>query len=394
MQYNFDEVIDRTQTDSAKWARNRADSGVADVIPMWVADMDFQSPAPVIQALVRRAQHGIFGYPRRWDSYYDAITGWLHRRHGWDIQRDWIVNAPGVVNALTLAIQALSKPGDKIVVQPPVYHPFYPIVQNHGRQIVLNPLRWENQRYVMDLENLERQIDGRTKLLILCNPHNPVGRVWTRAELEALGEFCARHNLLILSDEIHCDLILREHRHTPIAALSDELAQRTLTFIAPSKTFNLAGLATSVVIAPNEKLRAELSRTIEDYGLHIGNVFGIRALEAGYREGEEWLDQLLVYLEGNVRFAVRFIEERIPRIKPICPEGTYLLWLDCRALGLDRAALNTLMRQKARVALQDGADFGIGGEGFQRLNFACPRSILEQGLARIEAAVNQTSEIC
>ena len=388
MQYNFDQVIDRTHSDSFKWNGNEDHFGVADVLPMWVADMDFQSPAPVVQALLRRAHHAIYGYPRRSDAYYDAIIGWLHKRHAWDIQRDWIVNAPGVVSALTCAIHALTRPGDKIVVQPPVYHPFFSIIQNNGRQIVLNPLQFENQHYRMDLQDLEKQIDSRTKLLLLCSPHNPVGRVWTRAELQALGEMCVRHNLLILSDEIHSDLILRGHQHTPIAAHSEELAARTLTFIAPSKTFNLAGFATSVVIIPNRALRVALNQTIEDYGLHVGNVFGILALETAYREGEEWLEQLLDYLEGNVRFAVRFVEARIPRIKAIGPEGTYLLWLDCRALGLAPAALKALMREKARVALNDGADFGSGGESFQRLNLGCPRSILEAGLTRIERAVN------
>ena len=388
MKYNFDQVIDRTQSDSMKWNGNDEHSGVADVLPMWVADMDFQSPAPVVQALLRRAEHAIYGYPRRSDAYYDAIIGWLHRRHGWDIQRDWIVNAPGVVSALTCAIHALTQPGDKIVVQPPVYYPFFSIIQNNGRQIVLNPLRFENQHYRMDLQDLEKQIDSRTKLLLLCSPHNPVGRVWTRAELQALGEMCVRHNLLILSDEIHSDLILRGHQHTPIAALSEALAARTLTFIAPSKTFNLAGFATSVAITPNRDLRAALNQTIEDYGLHVGNVFGIVALQVAYREGEEWLEQLLDYLEGNVRFAMQFVAERIPQIKAIGPEGTYLLWLDCRGLGLAPAALKAWMREKAKVALSDGADFGLGGAGFQRLNLGCPRSILEAGLTRIERAVN------
>jgi cystathionine beta-lyase len=388
MKYNFDQVIDRRHTDSFKWAFNAKLFGSPDVLSMWVADMDFQSPAPVVQALVQRAQHGIFGYAAHSDAYYDAIVEWMRKRHGWEIKREWIAHAPGVVNALDLAVHAFTRPGDKIIIQPPIYPPFFNIVRNNGRQLIANPLKLENGRYRMDLPDLERQIDHRTKLLILCSPHNPVGRVWTREELTELAALCLRQNILILSDEIHSDLVLRGHTHTPLATLSEELAQNTLTFIAPSKTFNVPGLAASAIIIPNAGRLTTFKATVEDFGLEFGNIFGITALQAAYRYGEEWLEQLLDYIQGNVDFALDFFATRVPKMQVIRPEATYLLWLDCRELGLDNAALKDLMLRQARVALNDGPTFGPGGEGFQRMNLGCPRATLEEGLRRIERAVN------
>jgi len=388
MKHNFDQVIDRRHTDSFKWAFNAKLFGSPDVLSMWVADMDFQSPAPVVQALVQRAQHGIFGYAAHSDAYYDAIVEWMRKRHGWEIKREWIAHAPGVVNALDLAVHAFTRPGDKIIIQPPIYPPFFNIVRNNGRQLIANPLKLENGRYRMDLPDLERQIDHRTKLLILCSPHNPVGRVWTREELTELAALCLRQNILILSDEIHSDLVLRGHTHTPLATLSEELAQNTLTFIAPSKTFNVPGLAASAIIIPNAGRLTTFKATVEDFGLEFGNIFGITALQAAYRYGEEWLEQLLDYIQGNVDFALDFFATRVPKMQVIRPEATYLLWLDCRELGLDNAALKDLMLRQARVALNDGPTFGPGGEGFQRMNLGCPRATLEEGLRRIERAVN------
>lgn len=388
MQYDFDTVVDRTHSESIKWTGNQDAFGVSDVLPMWVADMDFRAPPEVVEAVVERARHGIYGYPRRDVSYYNAIVNWMRRRHGWEIQRDWIVDVPGVVTALDIAVHALTHPGDKVIVQPPVYFPFFSVVKDHGRQMVSNPLRLNNRRYSMDLAGMEAQCDSRTKAIILCSPHNPTGRVWTPQELADLGDVCTRKDLLIFSDEIHSDLILREHRHTPLAMLSEELADRSLTFIAPSKTFNVPGLCTAAVIIPNPKLRASYRKAVESFGL-LGNVFGITALEAAYEQGEEWLEQLLAYLQGNIEFAMRYIGERIPGIAPVRPEGTYLLWLDCRGLGLDNAGLRDLFLKKARVALNDGPTFGQGGDGFQRMNLGCPRSVVEQGLKRMEAAVKE-----
>jgi cystathionine beta-lyase len=384
MKYDFDRVIERRGTDSDKWQVYGAE-----VLPMWVADMDFLAPPQVIDALVKRAQHGVFGYPMHPDPYYEygSMIDWMRTRHGWNIKRKWITHSPGVVTALNLAVNAFTQPGDKIIVQPPVYPPFFSIVKNNGRQLVFNPLRTENGYYRMDLADLEKRIDSRTKALMLCSPHNPVGRVWTREELAALGEICLRKNVLIFSDEIHSDLILRGAKHTPLATISPELAEITITLIAPSKTFNIPGLFTSALIIPNPKLRAQFNHMLENMALNSSNIFGMVGLEAAYRHGAEWLDELLVYLQGNIDFTIRFFKERVPQIKITCPEGTYLLWLDCRDLGLGHDALRDLFLKQAQVALNEGHTFGAGGEGFMRMNIGCPRSVLQEGLERIERAV-------
>jgi cystathionine beta-lyase len=386
MQYDFDRVIDRRHSDSIKWSRNEKLFGDADVIPAWIADMDFESPAPVIEALRARAAHGVYGYPFRSPDFYNALARWMHKRHRWEIEPAWITYSPGVVTGLALAVNAYTQPGDKVIIQPPVYPPFFAVVQNNGRQLVLNPLRIVDGKYRMDLDNLEQQIDARTKLLILCSPHNPVGRVWTREELIELGELCLRKNVLIVSDEIHCDLLLHHVRHIPLACLSDALAQNTVTFVAPSKTFNLPGLYTAAAIIPNPRLRAQFDTIRNNLGLDGANVFGLVAFQTAYESGEEWLDQLLAYLQGNVEFLQNYFEKFIPRIHPTIPEGTYLAWLDCRDLGLDATGLREWMYKRARVAMNEGHTFGEQGRGFVRLNFACPRATLAEILQRIEQA--------
>jgi cystathionine beta-lyase len=383
MKYDFDRVIDRLETDSIKWK-----TYPPDVLPMWVADMDFESPKPVIDAILKRAQHGVFGYPTPPTSYHESIIDWMRQRHGWDVKREWLAHSPGVVTALNLAVNAFSQPGDKIIVQPPVYYPFFAVTRNNGRQLGFNPLREENGFYRMDLADLERHIDSRVKALILCSPHNPIGRVWSKEELAALGEICLRKNVLIFSDEIHSDLILGGNNHTPLAMIAPELADITLTFIAPSKTFNLPGLFSSTVIIPNPRLHAQFNHMLENIWLVHTNIFGMVALEAAYRHGGEWLAQLIEYLQGNVDFAIQFFKERVPQIKVGCPEATYLLWLDCRALALDEKQLRDLFLKKAKVALNEGQTFGPGGEGFMRMNIGCPRSVLQEALERIERAVN------
>lgn len=383
MQYDFDRVIERRGTDSIKW-KIFAD----DVLPMWVADMDFESPPQVIEALVQRAQQGVFGYPERPAAYYEAMIDWMRARHGWDIKREWLAHSPGVVTALNLAVNAFTQPGDKIIVQPPVYFPFFPIIRNNGRQVVFNPLCNENGYYRMDLADLEKHIDSRTKAVLLCSPHNPVGRVWTKEELDALAEICVRKNVLIFSDEIHSDLVLDGHKHTPVATLAPEIADITVTLIAPSKTFNIPGLFTSALIISNPKLHTQFNHMLENMSLNHSNIFGMVGLEAAYRHGAEWLDQLLEYLQGNVDYTLEFFKEHIPQIKVTCPEGTYLLWLDCRDLGLDHDALRDLFLKNAKVGLNEGHTFGPGGEGFMRMNIGCPRSVVQKGLERIERAVN------
>ena len=386
MQYDFDRVIDRRNTDSHKWSVNEKLFGSKEVISAWVADMDFEAPAPVLEAIRARAAHGIFGYPVRPAGYYDALVNWMRKRHGWQIESGWLTYSPGVVPGLALAVHAYTQPGDKIIIQPPVYPPFFAIVRNNGRQLVLNPLQVVNGTYRMDFENLEKQMDARTKMIVLCSPHNPVGRVWTRAELFQLGELCLRKNVLILSDEIHSDLILRGCKHVPLAMLSDELAQNTITSLAPSKTFNIPGLYNAAAIIPNARLRAQFNTARENLGLENANVFGMVALQAAYGAGEEWLEQLLDYLQGNLEFLMRYFEKRIPQIKPTRPEGTYLVWLDCRGLGLDDAGLKEWMFKRARVAMNEGHTFGAEGHGFVRLTFGCPRSTLAEALQCIEQA--------
>jgi len=387
MRYNFDHYIERKNTGSYKWDHLEEKFGTKDLIPMWVADMDFPSPTPVIEALKKRAEHGVYGYTIRPSSYYKSIIDWMKKRHHWNIKPEWIEYSPGVVPSVSLAIHAFTRPGDKVIVQPPVYHPFFKAVKNNGRQLVMNKLKYENRRYSMDFDDLKSKFDKRVKMLILCSPHNPVGRVWSREELAKLGKICLENNVIILSDEIHSDLVFKGYKHIPTASISPEIADITLACEAPSKTFNLPGLANSTVISSNLKLLTQFKVSLENLGLEFANTFGIVASETAYRYGEEWLEQLLEYIQGNVNYLTDYFERRIPEIKPVKPEGTYLVWLDCRGLNMDSATLKKFMIEKAKVGFDDGPIFGSGGEGFQRANVACPRSILTKALKRIERAV-------
>lgn len=386
MGFNFDKVVDRRNTHSIKWDCLKDNFGAADLLPLWVADMDFEVPEAVVEAVTMRAAHGVYGYTAIPDSVYQAICKWVEKRHGWQIKKSWIGFTTGVVTALNIAVHAFTKPGDKVLIQSPVYQPFFMAIENNGRQIVNSQLKLIDGKYQIDFADLEKQFDSRVKMMILCNPHNPVGRVWTKEELERLGELCLKHNVVILSDEIHSDFIYSGHQHVPLASLSEELAQNTITCIAPSKTFNVAGLSTGCVVIPNSQLKAQFDIALENAAVKT-NLFGIIALEAAYRFGEEWLDELLNYLEGNRQFLTRFIEERIPQINLIQPEGTFLAWLDCRELGIEPTEIQRFMVEKAKVGLNDGGWFGPGGEGFQRLNIGCPRSIVQEALERIELAV-------
>lgn len=385
--YDFDQVIDRYLTGSIKWDFNKRTFGRADVLPMWVADMDFPAPKEVIEALVKRAEHGVFGYSEGLDGYYEALAAWQRERHGWAIEKEWITFSPGIVPALNELIRCLSKPGDKILVQYPVYPPFFKAVKSHGRELVGSRLSLENGRYTMDFADLEEKFQSGVKMMILCSPHNPVGRVWERAELERLGQLCLAYDVLVIADEIHCDLIYAAYRHIPFASLSPELARQSIVCTAPSKTFNLAGLQTANLIIPNEKYRLVFQKALELSGVHHPNAFGTTALEAAYRYGGDWLDQLMDYLAGNVKFLNTFFKEELPQITAIQPEGTYLSWLDFRALGLEPKALQDFLIHEARVGVSPGYLFGPGGEGFARLNFACARSVLAEGLQRISEAV-------
>ncbi|MGD9344591.1 MAG: MalY/PatB family protein [Candidatus Aminicenantes bacterium] len=387
MNYDFDTIIDRSGTSSSKWDRRKQDLGEPDVLPMWVADMDFASPPPVMEALRKRVEHGIFGYTERTDSYYKALSLWMKRRFDWDIQEKKIVFTPGVIVALNLIIQAFTQPGDKVIIQQPVYHPFSYAILNNKRQLVNNQLRIGEGRYVMDFEQLKRSIDRTTKLLILCSPHNPVGRVWTKVELLQLAEICLENDIILVSDEIHGDLILEGHVHTPTATLSKEIADITVTCTAPTKTFNIAGLGVANTIISNTDLYEKFHTVVNNVGLEMTNVFAKVASEAAYNHGEEWLSHLLIYLQRNYEFLISFLKTHIPRVKVFPLEGTYLAWLDFRSLALSDNELKNILIHKAGVWLDEGTKFGEGGEGFQRMNIGCPRKLLEEGLVRIARAI-------
>jgi len=402
MKYNFDKEIRRRGTNSIKWEYILSDKGVFQLkstdrffgkdraLPMWIADMDFQSPKPVIEALTKRAQHGLYGYTKKGDAYFEAVVNWMQKRHGWKIRREWITTTPGVVTALAMLVRTFVKPGEKVIVQPPVYGPFYLAAEFNGVEVVKNPLIYKNGRYEMDFDDLKRKArDRKVKMLILCSPHNPVGRVWTRKELTRLGEICIKNNILVVSDEIHGDLILKGNKFTPFARISKEFAHNSVICTAPSKTFNMAGLSTSNIIIPNKDLRARFEMTLLNNALLDASIFGGQALETAYNHGEEWLDQVLSYLQGNLDFLEDYIAKNIPQIKVVRPEGTYLVWLDCRGLGLDQAARKHLMEDEARVYLEQGEVFGPEGAGFELMNIACPRSIVEEALARVKRAVEK-----
>jgi len=388
MDYDFDNVIERRTTNSAKWDGVLKLFGDKDVLPMWVADMDFKAPPPVIEALKQRAEEGIYGYPLRPPSYYDAFIDWTRRHHDWKVEKKWLTFSPGSMTGLSVMILALTRPGDGVIVQPPVYYPFFEVIENNGRQVVNNPLILKNGRYNMDFEDLEKRAGDNAKLMILCSPANPVGRVWKKEDIQRVGKFCLKNNIILISDEIHSDIVYPHFKHTPTATISRELAQITITCMAPSKTFNLAGLKSSVIIIPDQDLRHRYNQFLKNIRIHMDNVFGMAAFESAYKFGEDWLTEFLIYLHKNLEFTIRYFEERIPGIKVIEPEATYLVWLDCRGLGLNTRELKDFMIKKAKVGLDNGSIFGQGGEGFQRLNIACPRKTLEKGLRRIEAAVN------
>lgn len=386
MRYNFDEIIDRRNSDSIKWGQLEELYGDEDVLPLWIADMDFRSADEIVEAIKERADHGVFGYIYMKDSFYQSIIDWVKRRFNWEIKKEWILFTPGVVMGFNIGVRELVDKGDKVLVQPPVYPPFYRVLDNNGRVPLENPLKHDGERYVMDFEDLEEKA-ADSSLIMLCNPHNPVGRVWTREELDRLGQICVENDITIISDEIHCDFTLKGVEHTPMASLSKELEQQTITLMAPSKTFNIAGLTTSVAIIPNEELREKYTKALE--AMEVGNptIFGALALETAYKHGEEWLDEVMVYVEDNIDYAIQYIKKNIPEIKVDRPDGTYLLWLDFGSLNKSNDEIEKALIEEGKVALNDGRPYGTGGDGFFRLNIGCPRSILKDGLQRIEKAV-------
>ncbi|NJD07984.1 MAG: pyridoxal phosphate-dependent aminotransferase [Methylococcaceae bacterium] len=384
--FDFDRPIERRGTSSVKFDGCAGYFGTEDVLPLWVADMDFAVPEAVSQALQARASHPVFGYTLHPESMHQAMLGWMRRRHGWEIQRDWAVYTPGVVPALHAAVMAFTEPGDGVIVQSPVYYPFFTAVTLPGRRLLLNPLELQDGCYRMNLAHFEQLAADGARLMFLCSPHNPVGRVWRADELEALLALCRRHGITVLSDEIHHDLVYPGHSHLPLARLADN-AEDIVTAVAPSKTFNIPGLGLSALIVPCPRRRAALRKVMDQVHMTAGNPFSIAAFEAAYREGDAWLDALLAYLDETRRVVAAHIAGRLAPIRAIEPEGTYLLWLDCSGLGLDDGALKRFFIDEARVGLNPGIVFGEGGSGFMRMNLGAPRSRILEALDRIETAL-------
>ena len=387
MRYNFDEVIDRSNNFSAKWSEMDKKYGSNDLLPMWVADMDFKTAPSVIDAIRERLEQGIYGYTTRPSSYNESIVNWASRRYGWNIKSDWIIFSPGVIPSISLIIKEMTNINDKIMIQEPVYSPFNSVVKDNDRELVISPLiKLEDGNYVMDFEDIESKIKD-VKMFILCNPHNPVGRVWTKEELKRLGDICIKNNVKVISDEIHGDIIFKGNKHIPFASISEEFAQNSITCTAPTKTFNLAGLQMSQIILPNKEDYKKLDSAFARLDIRRNNAFSLIATEAAYNHGENWLDKLLEYIEGNVDFAIKYIKENMPVLKVKKPEGTYLLWVDFSETGLSDEEVTKALVEKGKVALNNGISFGVGGKGYQRINLACPRSMVEEGLNRIKMAI-------
>ena len=387
MTFDFDKEISRAGTASVKYDGAAAHFGSDDLIPMWVADMDFAAPEAITQALMERAAHPIYGYTLYPDSMFDALMSWLKRRHGWDVEREWIMMCPGVVTTLHATVLAVTQPDESVIVQSPVYAPFFSSVTTTGRRLLRNPLKLDNARYSIDFAHLEQCAAEGARLLLLCSPHNPVGRVWSGAELEQIMGIARRHDLLILSDEIHADLVYPGIRHTPLATLARE-GDAILTAVAPSKTFNIPGLGLSALIVPDPAHRAALRKVFEQLHVMACNPFSITAFETAYRTGEAWLESLLAYLQETRDFVRNYLATHLPGIKLIEPEGTYLLWLDCRALRMNDEALQHFFVQQARVGLSAGTIFGIEGSGFMRMNIGMPRKTVATALEQLKNALD------
>jgi cystathionine beta-lyase len=359
-----------------------------DIIPMWIADMDFKTAEPIIKSLKKRVEHGIFGYAGVPDEFYESEVRWWLQRHNFKIEKEWIEVTTGVIPSLSAVVQAFTEPGDKVLIQSPVYNYFNSSITNNKCSIVLNELKYNGNFYEIDFKDFEEKAaDEKVKIFILCNPHNPIGRVWSEDELKKLGDICIKHNVIVLVDEIHRDLVYRENKHIPFASISESFLMNSITCTAPSKTFNIAGLKTSNIIVANEEYRKKINKSLNINETIEPNVFGIEALIAAYNEGEEWLEQLLDYLQGNRDYIISYINERIPQIKVLKPEATYLIWIDCRSIGISSKELSEKIFENGNLRINDGRTYGEIGEGFIRINIACPRALLTEGLKRLEKAI-------
>ncbi|MDO4164138.1 MAG: PatB family C-S lyase [Bacteroides sp.] len=390
MAYNFDKIIDRKGTGALKVDVLQERYGDANLLPLWVADMDFETPDFITDALRQRLEHSLYGYTVEPADYWPTVIRWIGEHHGWDVKREWITYIPGIVKGIGMAVNVFVKEDEKVIIQPPVYHPFRLTPLGNKREVVFNPLHEnEDGSYSMDFDNLEAVADEKCRMLILANPHNPAGIVWDRDTLIRLADFCHRRHILVLSDEIHCDMALWDHKHIPFATVSDEAAACSITFGAPSKTFNIAGIVSSYAIVPNEQLRTRFFHWLEANELNEPTLFAPIATIAAFKQGEPWRKEMLHYVEGNIDFVIDYCARHLPQIKPLRPQASFLVWLDCRALKLNHQELNDLFVRKAHLALNDGEMFGQGGEGFMRMNVASPRQVLQQAMEQLRQAVEQ-----
>lgn len=387
--YDFNKPTDRRGTHCVKVEALENYFSRTDLLPLWVADMDFETPDFIIEAMRRRLDHAVLGYPVAYDGYWQSITGWLRDRHGWEVEREWLRYIPGIVKGIAMVINAFTEKGDKVIIQPPVYHPFRLVPEHNGREVVMNPLRRVGDSYEMDFEQLESVIDDRCKILILSNPHNPVGITWGRATLEHLVAIASKHNLIVISDEIHCDMALYGHRHIPFATVSEKAARCSITFGAPSKTFNIAGIVSSYAIVPDADLREKFFAWLTANEMDMPTIFAMTATEAAFTEGEPWRKQMLAHIESNIDYVDEFLRKNIPAVKAIKPEASFLVWLDFSALGLSHEAMVDMVVNDAHLALNDGAMFGIGGEQHMRLNVGTQRAVLEQAMQQLKCAIDK-----
>ena len=389
--YDFDKTVDRRGTGALKYDVLDERYGRSDLLPMWVADMDFETPDFIVEALRRRLDHPVFGYTTEPAEYWPTVARWVRDRHGWDVKTEWMTYIPGIVRGIGIVLNLFTGKDEKVIIQPPVYHPFRLVPEGNGRELVFNPLI-ENPdgSYSMDFDNLEQAADDKCRVLILSNPHNPAGIVWDRETLVRLADFCHRRGIIVISDEIHCDMALRGHKHIPFASVSKAAAECSITFQAPSKTFNIAGLVSSYAIVPDDALRSRLFGWLRANELNEPSLFAPIATVAAFSKGEEWRRQMLEYVEGNIDFTIAYCAEHMPAIRPLRPQASFLVWLDCRGLWLSHDELVSLFVDKARLALNDGEMFGRGGEGFMRLNVGTPRSVLETALKRIKDAISNS----
>ncbi len=384
----FSRTINRYNTDCLKFDALEEVFGTKDVIPLWIADMDIPAPRPVRRALRRRVHHPIYGYSIHPECFFESIECWLKDQFDWEIKREWITCTPGIITAFNVAVMTLTEAGDEVIVQPPVYPPFFEAVTAHNRKLVTNPLKYEDGRYSINYEDLKKKITPKTKMLILCNPHNPVGRVFTREELTELGDICLKNNMTIVSDEIHADIVYKPHQHIPIATISPELSAITISCLAPSKTFNIAGFATSEIIIENEEIREKFRYITQSLHLFHGNILGNTALIAAYKFGKPWLNRTLKLLKSNIDYVINYCNEHIPSIHIVEPESTFLLWLDFREWGMTQDELTSFLVKKAKLGLSDGILFGEGGEGFMRMNIGTSRKVLKKALKQLKEAID------